>query len=84
MKILFSFVTIDSEKNQPCIVETTSNFNNNIMHRIRKKAISFLNDNPAGYVLASGYFYPTLTTYKFFYLPLTRSLEYKKLACDFT
>ena len=84
MKILFSFITTDSQNNEPFIIESACNYNTDVMHRIRKKAISFLNNNPTGYVLASGYFYPTLITYKFFYLPFSRSLEYKKLTCDFT
>lgn len=82
MKILFQFIYYDSENCKYEINEQVSTFSKDIMHRIRKKAITYLDKNPSDTVLATGYFFPTMVTYKLFYEPFVRNLVVKKLSCD--
>ena len=82
MKILFQFIHYDSENCKYQIDEQVSTFSKDIMHRIRKKAIMHLDKNPSDIVLATGYFFPTMVTYKMTYEPFVRNLVVKKLSCD--
>lgn len=82
MKILFQFIHYDNEDCQYHTKEQVSTFSKDVMHRVRLKVRSYLEDNPSDIVLITGFFFPRMITYKAFCVPFTRDITYKKVSCD--